>query len=195
MAANFDVIEQVGNVAKVDYGGAAGTGYRRMDTGEPTSQQAWAGANAAEQMERDEDGSFSRKKDEDEDEEPPDIGGGDGAPNIDVTVTVKKETKETKAGDKSVAKMEIHGVFPKHKEPTTDDLEEKMEEIAKDANENLPFVREGDISAKDVNIDKTPTRAEATGWDSGELDIQAEYIDAEPYDIDPSQARITDNRW
>lgn len=57
---NFDVVERKGNVAKVEYENLGTTGYRRLDTGEETNQQAFAGASRAEQYEivRDESGKI-----------------------------------------------------------------------------------------------------------------------------------------
>jgi hypothetical protein len=44
-AVGLESVEAVaGDVAKVEYAGAAGTGYRRVSTDEPVSQQAYAGA-------------------------------------------------------------------------------------------------------------------------------------------------------
>jgi hypothetical protein len=56
--SGVDVIDAHGNVAKVGYPGAAGTGYRYIDSDEPASQQAFAGANRSAGGNRSGDGTF-----------------------------------------------------------------------------------------------------------------------------------------
>ena len=70
------VLDAVGNIAKVSYGGAAGVGYREIDTGEKTSQNAWAGSIRAAGGDRTGGGTF-----EDGWSPPP------NAPGIDEVVT------------------------------------------------------------------------------------------------------------
>jgi len=53
------VIAAYGNVARVAYAGAAGEGYRYIDTDEPASQQAFAGAKRAAGGDNEDDGTFS----------------------------------------------------------------------------------------------------------------------------------------
>ena len=73
MAASYEIIEQVGNVAKVSYTGAAGKGFRyvgdRSGEGKATKSAftaAKGGVARNEQADRDESGRF-QEEDEDED--------------------------------------------------------------------------------------------------------------------------------
>lgn len=53
------VVAAAGDVAKVEYAGAAGTGYVRISTGESVSQQAFAGAARSAGSDRTDAGTFA----------------------------------------------------------------------------------------------------------------------------------------
>lgn len=57
-AAVDEVLAAAGDVAKVEYAGAAGVGYRRISTDEPVSQQAYAGAARSAGADRTGRGTF-----------------------------------------------------------------------------------------------------------------------------------------
>jgi len=59
-AAVADVLSAAGDIAKVEYAGAAGVGYRRVSTDEPVSQQAFAGAARSAGGSRTAAGTFGR---------------------------------------------------------------------------------------------------------------------------------------
>lgn len=54
----LSVLDWAGDVAKVEYSGAADVGYRRVSTDEPVSQQSFAGAKRAAGGSRTESGTF-----------------------------------------------------------------------------------------------------------------------------------------
>lgn len=73
MPAAFDVIDRTDSgKAKVRYAGIGTTGYRDLEAGEPTSQQAYAAAVGNEKSDytRDDDGRITGREIEDDDERP-----------------------------------------------------------------------------------------------------------------------------
>jgi len=58
LGGGVEVIRAAGDVAKVEYPGAAGTGYRRVSTDEKVSQQAFAGAVRSAGGDRTNSGTF-----------------------------------------------------------------------------------------------------------------------------------------
>jgi len=58
LLSGVTVIDARGDIAKVDYPGAAGTGYRRVSTDEAVSQQAYAGAARSAGGDRTGSGTF-----------------------------------------------------------------------------------------------------------------------------------------
>jgi len=59
-SVGLEAVEAVaGDIAKVEYAGAAGTGYRRVSTDEPVSQQAYAGAARSAGGPRTDSGTFA----------------------------------------------------------------------------------------------------------------------------------------
>lgn len=175
------------------------TRYRSPE-GHGASQQKFAGSKGGEasqekyDWEKDDDGQFTGGvEEEDEDGGPIDP---PVRPNRRVTATINVDTDKARGWggtEGSEAKIEITGVFNPFDAPDNDEILDIMQELAEDAQTQLPFVDD----EPDVSIEKAKTSRRATGWSGGELEVSfkgrsgGEYT----YTVDPKQSRITDNRW
>lgn len=178
-----------------------GNTFYRDPNGHPVKQQSFAASKQNEQyttdIEQDPEtgeitGSETVPK---EPEEPPEKEPPEPPRSTRITATYKVETGTVMhEGSASECKIEIGGNFLI--EPTDDEIEDIIKEIADQANETMAFVDERDVDTNSINIERVSQRRRETGWRKGKLHIDNKGgWSPNPYEVDASQKRITDSRW
>lgn len=171
-----------------------GNTFYRDPNGHPAKQQSFAGSKGGQataerydtEVDLDPDTgkiTGSRKRRKAPPPPPP-------AENMRVTGSMENETptKGWGAGDILHFDLEISGIFEPGEVPSDDDIRRMIRAVAADQTEG----NSDDFDDPDLDIEKVPTSAPATGWFDGNMTFDFEKGPTLDYEADPSQTRLGD---